>query len=160
MIGSEYRITRCKWLAQIQEVLERLAMRQETQLNKDLKAAWEMALYKIMSEAPSGSGIDNGIKLFQFGDEEYRPDQLRFRAEFHHMNSDGFYTGWTYHMVKVKPSLAQGFLIEITGPDKNQIKDYLHDVFYEWLREEISPDPVLVKPSGSTGQGEEKGKEE
>jgi len=52
------------------------------------------------------------------------------------MNEHGFYDGWTEHRITVKPSLAFGFELTISGRDRNEIKDYLSDVFYLWLREE------------------------
>lgn len=79
--------------------------------------------------APSGSGIDNGAPL-QINDD---PTRLEFRVDFHHMNGAGFYDGWTEHRVIVRPSLAHGIDIRITGPNRNDIKEYLHQVFEEFL---------------------------
>ena len=53
------------------------------------------------------------------------------------MNDAGYYTGWTSHTVIVKPSLCIEIEVSITGHDKNQIKEYLGDVYYQWLKEEI-----------------------
>lgn len=74
---------------------------------------------------PSGSGIDCGTKL----DDCSTPERLVFNLSFHHMDENGFYDGWTEHQVIVKPSLQFGVDIRITGRDKNQIKEYLHEVY-------------------------------
>jgi hypothetical protein len=59
-----------------------------------------------------------------------------FKTSFHHMNTHGYYDGWTDHIVTVRPDMMSGIRISITGKDRNQIKDYIHEVFYNWLTEE------------------------
>ena len=86
---------------------------------------WEDKIKKLVDFLPSGSGIDNGITL----DADSTPEKLVFRFEFHHMNDNGFYDGWTDHKLIVKPSLQFGIDIRISGRDRNDIKNYLHDVF-------------------------------
>jgi hypothetical protein len=86
----------------------------------------------VRKNGPSGSGIDTGTKL-----ERSTSERIVLRCEFHHMNDAGYYTGWTSHTVIVKPSLCTGIEVSITGHDKNQIKEYLGDVYYQWLKEEI-----------------------
>ncbi len=75
---------------------------------------------------PSGSGFDNGTKL-----DEVRStgDRLIFFVDFHHMNEHGFYDGWTTHRVVVRPSLAFGFRLTISGRNRNDIKDHIAEVF-------------------------------
>src|SRR5262245_50499002 len=93
---------------------------------------------------PSGSGIDRGTKLG--GDST--PERLVFDLGFHHMNEYGSYDGWTEHTVIVTPSLANGINLRITGRDRNDIKEYLADVFYTALRQEIGNneiEPLLEK---------------
>jgi hypothetical protein len=84
---------------------------------------------------PSGSGIDNGtmIDWVRSGAE-----RLVFNTSFHHMNDVGMYDGWTEHTVIVKPSLMDGIDITIGGRNRNDIKDYLHDVFYHALKQQIA----------------------
>lgn len=78
---------------------------------------------------PSGSGIDNGVTL----GHDSKPAKLIFRCAFHHMNEHGFYDGWTDHAVIVTPSLAFGFDLKITGPNRNGIKAYLAETFQHAL---------------------------
>jgi len=82
---------------------------------------------------PSGSGFDNGTTLDLDASSE---DKLVFNTAFHHMNENGFYDGWTEHKVYVTPSLAFGFDLRITGKDRNDIKDYIHECFASALKVE------------------------
>ena len=90
---------------------------------------------KIMTSSPSGSGIDCGTKIDL---EKSTDEKLIFYCGFHHMNENGMYDGWTEHEIIVTPSLAFTINIKITGKNRNQIKEYLHDVYYWWLIEETS----------------------
>lgn len=93
----------------------------------------DCAFDEIMDSAPSGSGIDCGTKFIS-----YKNGKLKFQADFHHMNDGGFYDGWTEHVVTVSPCLAYGYEIKISGRDRNQIKDYLHDVYHHWLNADVA----------------------
>lgn len=85
---------------------------------------------------PSGSGIDSGTKML-----ESRTDRIVFQADFHHMNEHGSYDGWTEHTVVVTPAFT-GPHIRITGRDRNQIKDYLADLYDGALAQPIKWDTV------------------
>lgn len=80
---------------------------------------------------PSGSGIDNGTKIDL---STSSPKKLVLDAGFHHMNDGGFYDGWTEHTLIITPTFG-GVEIRITGRDRNDIKDYLHEVFHVCLLE-------------------------
>ena len=86
---------------------------------------------------PSGSGINAGCKILV---EESHKDRIVIQTEFHHMNEVGYYDGWTSHKVIVTPSLISGFYIRITGRDKNGIKEYLAELFYQVLDQEFDAD--------------------
>lgn len=83
---------------------------------------------------PSGSGIDCGTK---FALEASEINKLVFYCSFHHMNEGGFYDGWTDHKIIVKPSLSRGFELNISGRDRNSIKEYLYEIFRFALDQEI-----------------------
>jgi hypothetical protein len=83
---------------------------------------------------PSGSGVDNGTIL---DSDKSTAEKLVFSVDFHHMEGNGFYCGWTAHDVVVTPSLAHGFHLRITGRNTNDIKEYLYDVYYAALGEEV-----------------------
>jgi len=83
---------------------------------------------------PSGAGIDNGCWIDL---DLCSHKKIVIVSNFHHMNSDGYYCGWTYHKVIVTPSF-DGFDLSITGRNYNDIKDYLSQVFYEALQQEVT----------------------
>lgn len=99
---------------------------------------------RIMSTAPSGSGFDAGTKIhkevYGKGTRKYDLLALQFLAEFHHMDDIGYYCGWTKHIVTVRSALSGELHIAISGPNKRQIKDYIHDVYYSWLTSSFDPE--------------------
>ena len=108
-------------------------------LNDDERAKWKLhhelkVVDLVRNKMPSGSGIDCGTTInWDLSTEE----KLVFHTSFHHMNDAGIYDGWTDHDVYVKPSLFCGITLLITGTDRNQIKDYLHDIFRDCLEQEV-----------------------
>ena len=100
---------------------------------------WDTKHYdKIMSivrnEMPDGSGFDNGTYIDM---EKSTGEKLVFETSFHHMNENGYYNDWTEHSVIVTPSLQFGFNLKITGRDRNQIKDYIYEVFSHCSEKEL-----------------------
>lgn len=93
---------------------------------------WEARIAKIMEFAPSGSGFDSGTQIF-----EIMPTAMKFQTSFHHMDGNGSYDGWTEHTVTVRPGF-NGIGISVGGKNKNQIKEYIGDVFHEWLMLNVS----------------------
>jgi hypothetical protein len=89
----------------------------------------------VKEHMPSGSGFDSGTKLDL---DESTENRLVFHTSFHHMNENGFYDGWTEHSVHVTPHLAFDFRLRITGRNRNDIKDYMHDLFHDALLLEVS----------------------
>lgn len=75
---------------------------------------------------PHGSGIDSDI-VFDF--YKSNAEKLVFHFSFHHMNENGFYDGWTDHTLTVKPSLQFDIDLSISGRNRNDIKEYLHQTF-------------------------------
>lgn len=80
----------------------------------------------VKSCMPSGSGFDSGTKIdLVLSDGE----RLVFDTSFHHMNDNGMYDGWTDHRVIVSASLLHGFRLSISGRNRNEIKEYIHEMF-------------------------------
>lgn len=79
---------------------------------------------------PSGSGFDVGTKICM---EMPNPEKITLITGYHHMDENGGYDGWTEHKVIIAPSLQFGFNIRITGRNKNDIKEYMTDVFNDIL---------------------------
>lgn len=86
----------------------------------------EAKLERLIDNLPSGSGFNSGCKL----DDSSKPDRLVISADFHHMDENGSYDGWTTHQVIVTPSLAYGYNLRVTGRNRNDIKSYIADVFH------------------------------
>ena len=89
----------------------------------------ERAERLVLDYMPSGSGIDAGTHLYL---SESTGEKLVFGTSFHHM-TEGMYDGWTEHNITVRPSLIHGFTLTISGRNRNEIKDYLYEVFAEAL---------------------------
>lgn len=92
----------------------------------------------VREHLPSGSGFDNGTRLIR---DVYTPAQLWFKTDFHHMSEHGYYDGWSEHTVIVTPAWG-GFDLRVTGRDRNNIKDYIAEVFHLVLRREVEYEPV------------------
>ena len=92
------------------------------------------------SYLPHGSGFDNNGTCFDF--QRSLPDKLVFMAEYHHTDENGFYDGWTSHDIIVRSSLAFGIYIRITGSNRDEFKDYAHELFDSALNELIEEYPV------------------
>lgn len=84
---------------------------------------------------PSGSGFDNGTTIDL---ERSTGNKLVFDTSFHHMDDGGSYSGWTDHVVTVKPQLSTSFALSVGGPNRNDIKDYIGDAFHSALDEVVS----------------------
>ena len=87
-------------------------------------------LSRIVALLPSGSGFDAGTKL-----ESADDSRIVFSTSFHHMDENGFYDGWTEHKVTARASLTGGLRIHVSGRNRNNIKDYIADVFHVMLSE-------------------------
>jgi hypothetical protein len=87
----------------------------------------------IMDTAPSGSGIDHGTTLDL---DASTANKLVFTFGYHHMDEMGGYDGWTEHALRAYPSFVCGVELTISGRDRNDIKDYLYEVYQGWLSEE------------------------
>jgi hypothetical protein len=89
---------------------------------------------------PGGSGFDVGTT---FSLDDSSSECLVLYTSFHHMDEHGGYDGWTDHVIKVKPSLAYGFDLEIEGEDRDGIHDYIADTFHHMLAEVVDFDPLI-----------------
>jgi len=79
---------------------------------------------------PAGSGFDSGTHI-DF--DKSTGERIVFNTSFHHMDEMGGYDGWTEHTITVKPSLIFGYVLTISGRNRNQIKEYMYDVFSSTL---------------------------
>jgi hypothetical protein len=99
---------------------------------------WTDAINQIIDSLPHGSGID-GITEFNF--DESKPDKLIIDSQYHCMNENGYYDGMYGFKLILKPDW-QNFKLEIKTnmPEKykDQTIEYLADLFYNDLTEEIT----------------------
>lgn len=96
---------------------------------------WTQQIESALESFPHGSGFDNGTHIDL---DRSNDDCLRFITSFHHMNEGGMYDGWTEHTVTVTPSLGLDFHVKVSGPNRNDIKDYIAECFQSCLNEEIN----------------------
>jgi len=101
--------------------------------NEEWQDRHEAVIETIMNTAPHGSGFDTGVNFSQSKSTDCK---LVFHTNYHHMNQDGYYDGWTEHLVIITPAFV-GFDIKVTGRDRNQIKEYIADIFTDWLMKEM-----------------------
>jgi hypothetical protein len=96
--------------------------------NLEWKEKHQDSIESMLENLPHGSGLDAGVK---FDWDNSSPEKLIFTTSFHHMDDHGVYDGWTDHKVIVTPSFYFGIRVNITGRDRNEIKEYLADLFRE-----------------------------
>lgn len=106
----------------------------EKHRNEKWLAIWSDRLDSMDSLLPSGGGFDAGSKLDR---DKSTKERLVFTTSFHHMNEGGFYDGWTEHKVTVSASLIGGLNVAISGRNRNDIKEMIHQSFDYQLRQEF-----------------------
>ena len=97
---------------------------------------WQERIDQLCKLLPSGSGIDNGT---YFSINLSSEEKLIFGTQFHHMTEDGYYDGWTTHTVTVTPTFL-GIAVKVGGQNRNDIKDYLQDIYFHAFVQE-APEP-------------------
>lgn len=116
-----------------------LAMIIQARINciKDENTIWiqthEETLLELSQHLPHGSGIESAIDV-----SNSLPNKIILNVSYHHMNENGYYDGYTYHIIKITPDLSSGFNLSISGKNRNDIKEYLYECFYTSLNELIS----------------------
>jgi hypothetical protein len=86
----------------------------------------------INNYIPSGSGLDDGVKLDYHRSNK---NKLVFNTSFHHIDNNGNYTGWTDHTITVVPDLISDIHLGIDGINRNEIKPYLEELFRNALKQ-------------------------
>lgn len=100
---------------------------------------------RILACLPRGSGIDAGTTIVSVTDK-----QIVLTAGYHHMNEGGYYDGWTEHTIRVRPSLMLGMTVTVSGPNRNNIKDYLQELYMRVMDQEFAWLRPLEAPCVST----------
>lgn len=97
-------------------------------------------LQLVKDHMPYGSGFDSGTGIDL---DASHGEKLVFTTSYHHMDDNGYYDGWTEHVVTVTPSFSGGYRIRISGRNRNEIKDYIHESFDYSLGTDVTYDLYL-----------------
>lgn len=119
--------TLAAWIAETSDWAERA----ENNLNAQWGDIARTRLDQLVNLLPSGSGVDCGTKLVSAS-----ASKIVLECGFHHMDENGFYDGWTEHRITVRPTF-DSLDIHISGRSRNDIKEYLHEVYALALSERI-----------------------
>lgn len=117
-----------KLINRLAEVYPALENCKKTGASEDWIEKYEKIIDKILNLLPDGTGFDSGTTI-----ESVAHNKIVFNTAFHHMNSNGYYTRWTYHTVTVTPSFVFPLDIKVSGSNYGNIKDYIAEVFYDCL---------------------------
>lgn len=124
----------------------------EMQGKKDMVQHWKEQIDRIVERyLPRGCGFDAGTQLSV---EDSQPERLVFYTSYHHMDGYGYYTCWTHHRVVVRPSFVYGVDVQVSGPNRGDIKDYIANLFTECLLAEAEEPPLPVASSHNKNGGE------
>ena len=104
-------------------------MKDKKEYEKYTLASLEKIKSIIDNYFPHGSGIDSKCI---YNKNLSNPEKIVVNFEFHFMNSNGFYTYWKDYkaIITANKNMTDKFNLKIIGENYQNIKDYLHDVFY------------------------------
>lgn len=90
----------------------------------------------INDHFPSGSGFDGETYI---DIEKSTAEKIVIYTEYHHMNENGYYDGWSRLKIVVKPSLLWDYSFKITGIKRKYSidRDYFMDIIGDFLEKEI-----------------------
>jgi hypothetical protein len=125
-------------LASAVDARKRCASASASTSNNEWFDNWTETIEKLVKQhLPHGSGFDSGTTLDL---DSSHADKLVFNTSFHHMNENGYYDGWTEHTVTVTPSLQFRYHIRVSGRNRNDIKDLIHESFDVALSTDVTYD--------------------
>ena len=88
----------------------------------------------ILNYLPSGSGFDGNINI----DKKSTDKKIILHVEYHHMNDNGFYDGWSTFKIIITPSLAYDYSMQVKG--ETVVKKYFYDgVFKNYIIDTFIP---------------------
>ena len=119
--------TLAAWIAETSDWAERA----ENNLNAQWGPIARTRLDQLVRMLPHGSGIDRGTKLISAS-----ASRIVLECGFHHMDEHGYYDGWTEHRITIRPTF-DSLDIHVSGRNRNDIKEYLHEVYALALSEKI-----------------------
>ena len=74
---------------------------------------------------PSGSGFDGKIEL----DEKSTDEKIIIHVEYHHMDINGFYDGWSTFKVIITASMAYNYCMQVKG--ESVVRKYFYHMGFD-----------------------------
>lgn len=105
--------------------------------NEEWTVKHRSRIKELLDELPHGSGIDG---TWSAELDNTFTDKLILYCQYHHMNEDGYYDGWTDFKVVVKANLLHEIFVRVTGSFPARYadtRDYLTEMLDCDLRKEI-----------------------
>ena len=96
----------------------------------DFSRKWSDAIDKIMVSAPSGGGIESGMRLDR---KASGGDRLVFHARCDHSHRSEARSDMTNHRITARASYLMGFSLKVGGRDRHDIKAHINYSLREWL---------------------------
>lgn len=99
---------------------------------------WRKFIVEASAMLPQGSGFDiyPQIDIDGFVDGRHS-DRFTVTGEYHNMDSNGSYSGWTAYRIAVRPDW-NGITLTITGAGRGDLADYIHEAFHTALTRDYS----------------------
>jgi hypothetical protein len=107
----------------------------------EMAHTWDESLAHLATKLlPRGAGFDCGTRILG---RTQNGSGFILETEFHHMDDNGFYDGWTEHRITVRPSFVGGFDLTISGQNRDDVKGYIAEVFNAALMRPVDLNAVL-----------------
>lgn len=104
-------------------------------LREECAAHWLARAEAMLACLPHGSGLDGDWSIDW---EQTRENRIVLRIPYHHMDSNGYYCGWSDLRFVIRPSLLFGLQLSLTGTGRgnSDLADYLHESVLAALKAE------------------------
>ena len=95
-------------------------------LREEWSARWLARAEAMLACLPHGSGLDGDWAIDW---EQTRENRIVLRIPYHHMDSNGYYCGWSDLRFVIRPSLLFGVQLSLTGTGRgnSDLADCLHE---------------------------------
>ena len=79
----------------------------------------------VKNYLPSGSGFDGDISI----DEKSTDEKIIIHVEYHHMDINGFYDGWSTFKVIITASMAYNYCMQVKG--ESVVRKYFYHMGFD-----------------------------
>ena len=94
----------------------------ENEIQQQTYDRYEFIIKQFEDGLPVGSGIV-ATEVISVTNKK-----IVISFDYQHMNDNGYYDGWTHHEARITATFG-GYTMYISGRNRNDIKDYLHELF-------------------------------